>query len=203
MTTWREDVGRQGLSINRREFGNLEERGFSFLTMLQKVVSHKGAVTIYQQTTAEKSETSTVSLTINAAGDSGLSLEIFKGVRLSDEIRTSAPPSTNVNIPPLKPIREVRKRASAVKKSRLFMGVATSSDISTVLIPEKSPEENSVIRPNLKKLRIQRSQSDNVGNGTAGPSHESIPECLTLSHKKNIEEKQKTIEGSGESCRQQ
>ena len=54
------------------------------------------------------------------------------------------------------------------------MGDATSSDISTVLIPEKTPEENSVIRPNRQKVRIQHSQSDNVGNGTAGPSHESI-----------------------------
>ena len=63
------------------------------------------------------------------------------------------------------------------------MGDATSSDISTVLIPEKSTEENAVIRPNRKKVRIQRSQCDNVGNGTAGPSHESIPECLTLLQK--------------------
>ena len=148
--------------------------------MLQTVVSPKGAVTNYQQTPTEKSETSTVLLTINAAGDSALSLEIFKGVRLSDEIRKSAPPSTNVNIPPLKLIREVRKRASAAKKSRLVIGDATSSDISTDQIPEKSPEENSVIRPNRKKVRIQRPQSDNVGNGTAGPSHESFPECLTL-----------------------
>ena len=74
-------------------------------------------MTVYQQTTAEKVETSIVLLTVNAAGNSGLSLEILKGVRLSDEIRKSAPPSTNVNIPPLKPIREVRKRASAAKKS--------------------------------------------------------------------------------------
>ena len=63
------------------------------------------------------------------------------------------------------------------------MGDATSSDISTVLIPEKRPEENTVIRPNRKKARIQRFQSDNVGNGTAGPSHESIHECLTLPQK--------------------
>ena len=63
------------------------------------------------------------------------------------------------------------------------MGDATSSDISTVLIPEKSPGENSVIRSNWNKVRIQRSQSDNVGNGTAGSSRESIPECLTLPQK--------------------
>ena len=71
------------------------------------------------------------------------------------------------------------------------MGDATSSDISTVLIPEKSPEENSVIRPNRRKVRIQRSQSDNFGNGTAGTSHESIPEYLTLpqKNKKTTEEK--------------
>ena len=121
-------------------------------------------------------------LTINSAGDSGLSLEIFKGVRLSDEIRKSASPSTNVNIPALKPIREVRKRASAAKKSRLFKG-DTSSDISTDPIPEESTEENSVIRPNRKKVRIQRPQSDNVENGMAGPPHESIPQCLTLLQK--------------------
>ena len=42
--------------INKQErIWNLDERGFSFMTMLQKVVSPKGAVTIYQQTTAEKS----------------------------------------------------------------------------------------------------------------------------------------------------
>ena len=110
-------------------------------------------MTIYQQTTAEKVETSTVLLTINAAGDSGLSLEIFKGVLLSDEIRKSAPPSTNVNNLPLKPIREVRKRANAAKKSPLFVGDATSSDISTLQIQSpNSPEENSVIRPNRKKV---------------------------------------------------
>ena len=171
--------------------------------MLQKVISPKGAVTIYQQTTAEKSETSTVLLTINVAGESDLSLEIFKGVRLSDEIRKSAPPSTNVNIPPSKPIRVVRKWESAAKKSRLFMGGATSSDVSTDPIPEKSPEENSVIRPNRNKVRIQRSQSYNVENVTAGPSHESILECLTLpqKNKKNNRGKKKT-EGSGESFRQ-
>ena len=84
------------------------------------------------------------------------------------------------------------------------MGDATSSDISTVLIPEKSPEENSVIRPNRKKIRIQRFQSDNVGNGTAGPSHESFTECLTLPQKNKKQWRgKKTIEGSGESCRQQ
>ena len=143
-----------GLVNKQERIWNLDERGFSFLTMFQKVVSPKDAVTVYQQTTAEKSETSIVLLIINAAGDSGLSLEIFKGVRLSDEIRKSAPPSTNVNIPPLKPIRQVRKRASAANKSRLFMGDATSSDISRDPIPEKSPEENFVIRPNRKKVRI-------------------------------------------------
>ena len=153
-----------------------------FRTKLQKVVNLKGTATVYQQTTAEKVEIPTVLLTINAAGDSGLSLEILKGVRLSDEIRKSAPSSANVNIPPLKLIREVRKRASAAKKSRLFMG-DTSSDISTDPIPEESPGENSVIRPNRKKVRIQRSQSDNVENGTAGTPHESIPQCLTLLQK--------------------
>ena len=85
------------------------------------------------------------------------------------------------------------------------MGDATSNDISTVLIPEKSPEENSVIRRNRKKVRIQRSQSDNVINGTAGPPHESIPQCLTLlqKNKKQSRKNKKTIEESGESCRQQ
>ena len=63
------------------------------------------------------------------------------------------------------------------------MGYATSSDMSTDPIPEKSPEGNSVIRSKRKKVRIQRSQSDNVGNGMAGPSHESIPECLTQPQK--------------------
>ena len=63
------------------------------------------------------------------------------------------------------------------------MGDATSSDISTDPIPEESSEENSVIRPNRKKVRIQRSQSDYVENGTAGPSHESIPEYVTLLQK--------------------
>ena len=106
--------------VNKQErIWNLDERGFSLLAMLQKAVSPKGAVTIYQQTAAEKSETSTVLLTINAAGDSGLSLEMFKGVRLSDKIRKSGSPSTNVNIPPLKLIREVRKRASAAKNLAL------------------------------------------------------------------------------------
>ena len=122
---------------------------------------------IYQQSPTEKSETSTVLLTINAAGDSGLSVGIFKRVQLSDEIRKLAPPTTNVNLPPLKPIREVHKSASAAKKSRLVIGDATSSDISTVPILEKSPEENSVSRPNRKKVQIQRPQSDDVGNGTA------------------------------------
>ena len=56
-------------------------------------------------------------------------------------------------------------------------------DISTDPIPEKSPEENSVIRPNRKKVRIQRSQNDNVENGTARPSHEFILECLTVPQK--------------------
>ena len=70
--------------------------------MLQKVGSPKGTVTIYQQpqqATTEKSETSTVLLTINVAGYSGLSLEVFKGVRLSDEIRKSAPPSSKRQYP--------------------------------------------------------------------------------------------------------
>ena len=161
-------------------------------------------MTVYQQTAAEKVETSTVLLTINAAGDSDLSLEIFKGVRPSDEIRKSAPPSTNVNLPPLKPIRVVRKRVSAAKKFCLFMGDATSSDISTDPFPEKSPEENSFIRPNRKKVRIQRSQSDNVEMGRQGPL---MSPFLNVSHyprkTKNNRGKKKAIEESGESCRQQ
>ena len=96
----------------------MEELGGTGGCDLKEVVSPKGAVTIYQQTPTEKSETSTVLvlLTINAAGDSALSIEIFKGVRVTDQIRKSAPPSINVNIPPLKLIRKVRKRASGAKK---------------------------------------------------------------------------------------
>ena len=193
--TLEEGLRKIGLVNKQERIWNLDERGFSFVPS-SKSCQSQGAVTIYQQTTAEKVETSTLLLTINAAGDSGLSLEISKGVRLSDEIRKSAPPSTNVNIPPLKPIQEVRKRASAAKKSSLFMGDATSSDISTDPIPEKSPEENFVIRPNRKKVRIQRSQSDNVENGTAGPSYEFIPECLTLFKKiKKQSRRKKNIRG--------
>ena len=82
-----EGLRKTGLVNKQERIWNLDEGGFSFLTMFQKVVSPKDAVTVYQQTTAEKSKTSTVLLTINAAGDSDLALEIFKGVRVSDEIR--------------------------------------------------------------------------------------------------------------------
>ena len=55
-----EGLRKTGLVNKQERIWNLDERGFSFETMIQKVVSHKGAVTIYQQTKAEKSETSTV-----------------------------------------------------------------------------------------------------------------------------------------------
>ena len=82
-----EGLRKTGLINKQERIWNLDEREFSFLTMLQKVVNPKGAVTIYQQTRAENSETSSLLLTITAAGYSGPSLEIFKGVRLSEEIR--------------------------------------------------------------------------------------------------------------------
>ena len=72
-----EGLRKTGLVKKQERIWNLDERGFSLLTKLQKVVNPKGAVTVYQQTTARKSETSTVLLTINAAGDSGRSLEIL------------------------------------------------------------------------------------------------------------------------------
>ena len=155
-----EGLRKAGLVNEQERIWNLDEREFSFVTILQKVVNPKGAVTLYQQTTSEKGETSTVLLTINAAGDSGLSLEIFKWVRLSDEIRKSAPPTTNVNLHLRSLFWKCVRGKVRLKNSRLFMGNATSSDISTVAIAEKSPEENPVIRPNRKKVRIQRPQSD-------------------------------------------
>ena len=51
------------------------------------MVSPKGARKVFQQTTAEIGETTTVPVTINAAGDAGLSLVIFKGQCLSDDVR--------------------------------------------------------------------------------------------------------------------
>ena len=168
-----------------------------------KSCQSQGAVTVYQQTTAEKVETSTVLLTINVAGDSGLSLEILKGVRLSNAIRKSASPSTNVNIPPLKPIREVRKRASAVKKSRLFMGDATSSDISTDPIPEKSPEKILLLGLTGRRFEFKVLKLIMLKMGRLGPL---VRPFLNVSHyprKTNNNRGKKTIEDSGESCRQQ
>ena len=68
-----------GLSEHPERIWNLDESGFSFVTKLQRIVSPKGARSVFQQTTAEREETTTVLMTINAAGDAGPSLVIFKG----------------------------------------------------------------------------------------------------------------------------
>ena len=45
-----EGLRKSGLVNKQERILNLDERGFSLLTMLQKVVNPKGAMTIYQQT---------------------------------------------------------------------------------------------------------------------------------------------------------
>ena len=77
---------RTGLADKPERIWNLDEGGFSFVTKSQKTVSPKEAERVFQPTPAEKGETTTVLLTINAAGDGGPSLIIFKGIRLSDEM---------------------------------------------------------------------------------------------------------------------
>ena len=49
-----EGLRKTGLVNKQERIWNLDERGFSFLTMLQKVVNPKGAVTIYQQNNNRK-----------------------------------------------------------------------------------------------------------------------------------------------------
>jgi hypothetical protein len=46
----------------------LDEAGFSYVTKPTKLVTPKGTKRVYPQTTAEKGETVTVSLSVNAAG---------------------------------------------------------------------------------------------------------------------------------------
>ena len=82
-----------GLVNKQERTWNIDERGFSFVIKLQKVVSPKGAVTIYQQTTAEKGETSTVLLTINL-----LEIQVFPwDIQGSTTIRWSSKISTSID----------------------------------------------------------------------------------------------------------
>ena len=97
----------------------------------------------------------------------------------------------------------MRKRASAAKKFRLVIGDATSSDISTVLIPEKSPEENSVISLTGRRFEFNVLKVIMLEMGRQGPVMSLFLNVSQYPRKiKTIEEKQKTVEGSGESCRQ-
>ena len=78
---------------------NLDETGFSYVTKLGKIVSPKGMKRLYQQMPAERSETTTVLPTVNAAAQTGPCLVIFKGQRLSTELKVN-PPNTMACVSP-------------------------------------------------------------------------------------------------------
>ena len=101
--------------------------------MLQKDVSPKGAVTVYQETTAVKGETSSVADHQYCWRFRSFpwDIQVSTIIRWNSKISTS---SDKRQYTTFQPIREVRKRTNAAKKSRHFMGDATSRDISTVLI---------------------------------------------------------------------
>lgn len=77
---------------------NMDESGFSFVTKPGKVVSPKGRKRIYQQVTGERGETTTVLPTVNAAGQAGPYLIIFKGQRLAEELKGNTPPNAMVTV---------------------------------------------------------------------------------------------------------
>lgn len=79
---------------------NLDESGFSYVNKPGKIVSPKGRKHVYQQTAAERGETTTVLLAVNAAGQTGPCLTIFKGQRLSDDLKLNAPANSLVCVSP-------------------------------------------------------------------------------------------------------
>ncbi|KAJ4437339.1 hypothetical protein ANN_17478 [Periplaneta americana] len=74
------------LSNEPMKICNMDESGFTFVNKASKVASPKGLKKrVYQQTATERVETTTVLLAVNAAGQVGPCLKIFKGQRISDD----------------------------------------------------------------------------------------------------------------------
>ena len=72
---------RHNIADKARLWWTLDESGFSYVTKPVKFVSAIGQRRVYLQTTAERGETTTVFLTVNASGSTDPSLIILKGQR--------------------------------------------------------------------------------------------------------------------------
>ena len=88
------------LSSEPSRIWNVDESGFTFVNKAAKVVSPRGLKRVHQQTAAEREETTTVLLAVNAAGQAGPCLTIFKGRRMADDINQNAPVGSMVCVSP-------------------------------------------------------------------------------------------------------
>lgn len=78
---------------------NLDEAGFNLVPKPSKIVSPKGSKRIFQQATGERGETTTALLAVNASGQVGPCLLIFKGLRdVPDDVKSKAPPNAMVTV---------------------------------------------------------------------------------------------------------
>lgn len=87
-----------GLKDKPNRIWNLDESGFTMVTKPNKIVSLKGSKRVQTQTTAEKGETTTVLLAASASGLHVPPFFIFKGVRMTDNLRENAPLLSKVSV---------------------------------------------------------------------------------------------------------
>lgn len=82
--------------IKPNQIWNCDETGFSYVVKSGRIVTRIGKRYVYNQVIADKAETHTVLPCINAAGEFGPTLLIFKGVRTIEGLKVRALPHVTV-----------------------------------------------------------------------------------------------------------
>lgn len=85
-----------GSAIKPSQVWNCDETGLCYVVKSGKVVTKVGKKYVYNRVIADKAETHTVLPCVNAAGEFGPLLIIFKGVRMSDALTNGALPNASI-----------------------------------------------------------------------------------------------------------
>ena len=84
--------------INPSQIWNCDEAGLSYVVKSGRVVTRIGKRYVYNRVIADKAETHTVLPCINAAGEFGPTLLIFKGARMIEGLKVGALPNVTVAV---------------------------------------------------------------------------------------------------------
>lgn len=96
-----EDVyNKVGTALKPSQIWNCDETGVCYVMKSGRVVTRVGKKYVYNRVIADKAETHTVLPCVNAAGEFGPGLIIFKGVRMIDGLKEGALPNFSVGLSP-------------------------------------------------------------------------------------------------------